>query len=107
MDIAKDRADWLLVAIGGATQNRMFLRGDPEYDEVAGEAILLNGEKAIRVALSKTNLELAGWLEQSICYVETLHSLMSADGRKTPATMALMVHIKYCREAVAKALGGE
>lgn len=51
--LAKDRADWLLDAVAGATQNRQFLRGDPEYDEVSGEAILLNGEKAIRVALEK------------------------------------------------------
>lgn len=51
--LAKDRADWLLDAVAGATQNRQFLRGDPEYDAVAGEAILLNGEKAIRVALEK------------------------------------------------------
>lgn len=52
-DIAKDRADWLLDAVACATQDRRFLRGDPEYDEVAGEAILLNGEKAILVALAK------------------------------------------------------
>lgn len=49
--IIKDRADWLLDAVAGATQNRMFLRGDPEYDDVAGGAILLNGEKAIRVVI--------------------------------------------------------
>lgn len=49
--LAKDRADWLLDAVAGATQDRRFLRGDPEYDEVAGSAILLNGEKAVRIAL--------------------------------------------------------
>ena len=58
LDIAKDRADWLLDAIAGATQNRQFLRGDPAYDEVAGKAILLNGEKAINVALSKKDAEI-------------------------------------------------
>lgn len=52
-NVANDRADWLLDAIAGATQNRMFLRGDPEYNEEIGEAILLNAEKAIRVALEK------------------------------------------------------
>ena len=57
-DIAKDRADWLLDAVACATQNRQFLRGDPAYDEVAGEAILLNGEKAINVALSKKDAEI-------------------------------------------------
>lgn len=51
--IAKDRADWLLDAIATATQDRRFLRGDPQYDETAGEAILANGEKAIRVALER------------------------------------------------------
>lgn len=50
--LAKDRADWLLDAIACATQDRRFLRGDPAYDEDIGEAILANGEKAIRVALS-------------------------------------------------------
>ena len=51
--IAKERADWLLDAIACATQDRRFLRGDPQYDEVAGEAILRNGEKAIRVAIER------------------------------------------------------
>ena len=58
LDIAKDRADWLLDAVACATQNRQFLRGDPAYDEVAGGAILLNGEKAINVALSKKDAEI-------------------------------------------------
>lgn len=49
--VAKDRADRLLDAIAAATQDCRFLRGDPEYDAVAGEAILLNAEKAIKVAL--------------------------------------------------------
>lgn len=50
--IAKDRADWLLDAIALATQDRRFLRGDKEADEVAIEAVLMNGEKAIVTALS-------------------------------------------------------
>lgn len=53
MDIAKDRADWLLDAIATATQDRRFLRGDPEYDEDVGEVILINAEKAIRVAIER------------------------------------------------------
>lgn len=56
-EVAKERADWLLDAIACATQDRRFLRGDPEYDENVGEAILLNGEKAIRVAFAKANGE--------------------------------------------------
>ena len=53
--IAKERADWLLDAVATATQNRMFLRGDDAYDEVAGEAILLCGEKAILTAIRRLN----------------------------------------------------
>ena len=52
---AKERADWLLDAVATATQDRRFLRGDPAYDAVAGEAILLNGEKAILTALIRSN----------------------------------------------------
>ena len=52
-EIAKDRADWLLDAVATATQNRAFLRGDEQYDVVAGEAILANGEKAITVAIKR------------------------------------------------------
>ena len=51
--IAKDRAGWLVDAVATATQNRAFLRGDPEEDKWATEAILLNGEKAIRVGIEK------------------------------------------------------
>lgn len=50
-DIAKDRADWLLDAVACATQDRRFLRGDPKYDAVLGDAILLNAEKAINTAI--------------------------------------------------------
>lgn len=52
-EIAKERADWLLDAVAAATQDRRYLRGDPEYNEWAGEAILLNGEKAILVAIDR------------------------------------------------------
>lgn len=46
-------ADWLLDAVAGATQDRRFLRGDDAYDSLLGEAILLNGHKAIRNAVNK------------------------------------------------------
>lgn len=52
--IVLDRADWLLDAIATSTQDRRFLRGDPEYDVEAGEAILLNGAKAIRDTLARS-----------------------------------------------------
>lgn len=63
--LAKDRADWLLDAVAMSIQDRRFLRGDPEYDKVAGEAILLNGEKAIRVALEK-QAEMIGRLRAAL-----------------------------------------
>lgn len=44
-------SDWLVDAVATSTQNRMFLRGDPESDAIACEAILLNGAQAIRNAL--------------------------------------------------------
>jgi hypothetical protein len=49
--LAKERAEWLLDAVATATQDRRFLRGDPHYDAVAGDAILLNAEKAIFAAM--------------------------------------------------------
>lgn len=54
--LAADRADWLVDAVATSTQNRAFLRGDAKEDAVATESILLNGEKAIRVAASRAIL---------------------------------------------------
>ena len=48
-------ADWLVDAIATATQDRRFLRGDPAEDEVATEAIRLNGLKAIQNCLRHAN----------------------------------------------------
>lgn len=44
-------ADWLVDAVAMATQDRRYLRGEPEEDKVATEAIYLNGKKAIESAL--------------------------------------------------------
>jgi hypothetical protein len=52
-EIAKDRADWLVDSVAGSTQDRRFLRGDKECDEVACDAIMMNAEKAIRVAIQR------------------------------------------------------
>lgn len=41
--VAEEAADWLLDAIATSTQDRRFLRGDPEYDDVSSESIRLNG----------------------------------------------------------------
>jgi hypothetical protein len=51
--IAEDRADWLLDAIATSTQDRRYLRGEKEYDAIAGDSILLNGKKAISVAIAR------------------------------------------------------
>lgn len=53
--IADERADWLLDAIAGATQDRQFLRGDAECSPVICEAVLLNGAKAIRTAIARAH----------------------------------------------------
>lgn len=50
---AQEAADWLLDGIATATQDRRFLRGEPEYDEVAGEAILANGVVACLRAMRR------------------------------------------------------
>lgn len=46
-------ADWLVDAVATATQNRIFLRGDEAEDEIATEAILLNGRHAIELAIKQ------------------------------------------------------
>lgn len=51
--IVKDRADWLVDAVAMSTQDRRFLRGDPDEDKVATEALELNAKKAIEVAITR------------------------------------------------------
>jgi hypothetical protein len=46
--VAKWWADWLVDAVATTTQNRIFLRGEPEEDSVATEAIYLNGLAAVK-----------------------------------------------------------
>ena len=50
-EIAGERADWLIDAIATATQDKTFLRGEPECDEGLCACILANAEKAITTAL--------------------------------------------------------
>ncbi len=45
--IADYWADWLIDAVGAATQNRALLRGDLAEDDVLTQAIVLNGKRAI------------------------------------------------------------
>lgn len=40
-------ADWLADAVATATQDRRFLRGNPEEDKIVTEAIYLSGKKAM------------------------------------------------------------
>lgn len=40
---AKEAADWLIDAIATATQDKRFLRGEPECDYILCEAIIANG----------------------------------------------------------------
>jgi len=51
-EIAGERADWLIDAIATATQDKTFLRGEPECDEGLCACILANAEKAITTALT-------------------------------------------------------
>lgn len=46
-------ADWLVDAVAMATQDRQFLIGEPEANNVAIEAIRLNGRKAIINAIDQ------------------------------------------------------
>lgn len=101
-DIAKDRADWLLDAVACATQNRQFLRGEPEYDEVAGEAILLNGEKAINVALSKKDAEITR-LRAALADAQAVGF---AAGVEAAAEVAAMQAV-HTREAIKRATASE
>ena len=45
-------ADWLVDAVATATQDRRFLRGDPEEDKVATKALLINAKKAMEYLLN-------------------------------------------------------
>jgi hypothetical protein len=40
---ASEAADWLIDGVAMATQDRRYLRGDDKEDEVAIEAIMMNG----------------------------------------------------------------
>lgn len=51
--IADEAADWLLDAVAGATQDRRFLRGDAEFDELISGAIMANGMIACLRAMHK------------------------------------------------------
>jgi len=53
MTLAEKWADWLVDAVAMATQDRQFLRGEPEANDVAIEAIFLNGKKAIESAIKE------------------------------------------------------
>ena len=51
--IADYWSEWLIDAIATATQDPRYLRGEPEADNVAIDAIMMNGRKAILNALTE------------------------------------------------------
>jgi hypothetical protein len=53
---AQERADWLVDAVAMCLQDRRFLRGDPEEDKTLTEAVFINGQKAISVAIARALL---------------------------------------------------
>jgi len=54
--LADEAAGWLLDAIATATQDRRFLRGEPEFDDVLSDAIIANGKIACLRVLHKAAL---------------------------------------------------
>jgi len=51
--IADEAADWMLDAMACATQDRRWLRGEPEYDTVAGDALLVTAKVACLRSMHK------------------------------------------------------
>jgi hypothetical protein len=51
--LADEAADWLLDAVACATQDKRFLRGERDYDEMISEAIMGNGKIACLRVLHK------------------------------------------------------
>ena len=49
--LADAAADWMLDAIACGSQDRRYLRGDPEYDEEFGKFLMANGKLAALRAL--------------------------------------------------------
>lgn len=103
--IAAERADWLLDAIAGATQDRQFLRGDAECNPVVCEAVLLNGAKAILIALARAHVQRVSMLESALeqiaaCHIEYSEShaacygppILSAEQMAATAFATLALH---------------
>lgn len=51
--IAEEAADWLIDALAAGSQDRKYLRGDPECDKVLCDFIMANGKLAALRALHK------------------------------------------------------
>lgn len=69
-------ADWLVDAVGGATQNRRYLADDPAADHIAIEAIRLNGLKAITNAILSTEAAPSEPLDDKLVYIKPLRTLV-------------------------------
>lgn len=57
---AEEAADWLVDAVAAATQDRRYLRGEPECDDVACDAIKINGLVACLRAMKSLRAS-EGW----------------------------------------------
>jgi hypothetical protein len=91
LDIAKWCADWLLDGVACATQDRSFLRGEPEYDDVTSEAILGNGVIAALHAIHKAKA-------LNLAKVEALLEVLSGEDdrgyRLSPEASAALTAMK-------------
>jgi hypothetical protein len=115
--IAEEAADWLVDAIACATQDRRYLRGEPECDEVAVEAIRLNGVIACLRAVHHNDLfatnaqasanekvkALVEILEWQLKIIESnvtpnkddVHRLQTADGKWHSGPVTDWVHATF------------
>ena len=102
----KSQSDWLLDAIATATQNRMFLRGDPQCDAVACEAIISNASKAMSQLLSaeleRIRVALGGYKDSDLASLsETLRNRNAALEAESSRLIAAMVLIDTARAQAA------
>lgn len=107
--IEKDRADWLLDAVATSTQDRRYLRGGPEYDAIAGGSILLNGEKAIRMATADLTAENArlkervAELTQALSLCQKTLAVLTNTADADVSGLAIMSTMAMCLEGEVKA----
>lgn len=108
--MVKDRADWLVDAVACATQNRIFLRGEDECDDVACDAIQMNGAKALRhvvdnhpeLITARAKIEAAEKLAEAMAALDKAASEVARLGAVTgPQWTRLTVASLKARSALA------